>query len=103
MSRQSPPTLDIEVIDDVIRVAGDLDLSTAPCLHAALVEALRRGPSRLALDLTALNFCDSSGLSTLVHARSQLSAPGELVLHGASEQLRQLLRITNLDSSFTLT
>lgn len=103
MSRQSPAMLHIDVIDDIIRVAGDLDLSTAPCLQAALLEALRPSPSRLALDVTALNFCDSSGLSTLVHAHSQLSAPGELVLHGASEQLRQLLRITNLDSSFTLT
>lgn len=70
MSRQSPPSLHIEVTDDVIRVAGDLDLATAPCLQAALIEAFRAQPSRLALDVTALNFCDSSGLSTLVHAKA---------------------------------
>ncbi|MFD9467242.1 STAS domain-containing protein [Streptomyces sp. NPDC060027] len=46
-------------------LTGELDLATAPLLHQALTTALAGRPRRLHLDLTALVFCDGTGLRAL--------------------------------------
>jgi anti-anti-sigma factor len=56
--------------DDVIvvRVAGEVDLLTAPVLHDALADSLARGPCDLLVDLAAMTFCDVRGLTMLIQA-----------------------------------
>lgn len=103
MTTPLPDTLQIETTaEGTLRVTGSLDLATAPRLRTALAQALATQSGCLVLDVTGLAFCDSSGLSALVDAHNQLDGQGNLVLLGASDQLRQVLRITNLDSTFTL-
>lgn len=103
MTTPLPDRLQIETtVDGTIRITGSLDLATAPRLRTALAPALTAQSGCLVLDVTELAFCDSSGLSALVDAHNQLDGPGKLVLLGASDQLRQVLRITNLDSTITL-
>ncbi len=52
----------------VVSVAGELDLAAA-VPFCALVDAARdAGHRRLLLDLTDLQFCDSSGLRALIRA-----------------------------------
>lgn len=89
--------------DGRIRLIGDLDISTAPLLHAALAPALAERPPRLVLDVSELDFCDSAGLTALVQTRKTLPDTSQLVLHGSRPRIRRLLRITNLDTTFTLT
>ncbi len=51
-----------------LRVAGELDLLTAPELNAALAEA----PGDVVLDLRGVTFVDSAGLAVLVaHRRAR--------------------------------
>jgi anti-anti-sigma factor len=79
MTRLPPgETFAIDERDDdgvcVIAAAGELDLATAPRLVVQL-DAARRGDARaLIVDLTALEFCDSTGLRALIGAHGESRA-----------------------------
>jgi anti-sigma B factor antagonist len=62
----------------VVRLAGDLDLSTVPQLTGAIerTAALAPRPPRVAVDLTALEFCDSTGLRALIGAVREIEVLG---------------------------
>ena len=60
----------------MLHVKGELDLSTAPRLCVALDGARRRGARRLLVDLSEVEFCDSSGLRALVGERIEVEAEG---------------------------
>jgi anti-anti-sigma factor len=51
--------------DAVVRVAGEIDLATARRVRQAATDAVRPG-GRVAVDMSAVTFCDSSGLGALV-------------------------------------
>jgi anti-sigma B factor antagonist len=60
----------------VVAVSGELDIATAPTLCARL-DATRVGRRpRLLVDLTAVDFCDSTGLRALLGAASEVRAHG---------------------------
>jgi anti-anti-sigma factor len=60
----------------VIAVAGELDIASAPTLCARL-DATRIGRRpKLLVDLTAVDFCDSTGLRALLGAASEVRAHG---------------------------
>jgi len=60
----------------VIRLAGQLDVDSAPTLRAAVEEMLDRQVNRIVVDLTELDFCDSIGLSTFVLAHNSCTESG---------------------------
>src|SRR5947207_1691004 len=62
-----PPEFSLtqDALDDqrqVVAVAGEIDLFTAPELKAAIGEALESGRTRIVVDLTATTFLDSTAL-----------------------------------------
>ncbi|HEY2715146.1 MAG TPA: STAS domain-containing protein [Solirubrobacterales bacterium] len=54
--------------DRVIRVGGELDLSTVPTLEQELEAALGRPEGGVVVDLSELEFIDSTGIAVLVRA-----------------------------------
>ncbi|MGK3206054.1 STAS domain-containing protein [Amycolatopsis sp. MEPSY49] len=54
----------------VLAVAGEVDLLTTDRLTDAVTAALARRPAVLVIDLTAVTFLDSSGLSVLAQAHA---------------------------------
>jgi anti-sigma B factor antagonist len=52
----------------VIRVAGEIDMLTAPALDDAVRQSLREQPAKLIIDLSAAKFFSSAGISVLVAA-----------------------------------
>src|SRR3954470_8192980 len=60
----------------VIAMRGELDLATAPRLAVRIDGARREGARRLLVDLTAAEFCDSTGLRALVGCRQETVAGG---------------------------
>ena len=60
----------------VIAVAGELDIATAPKLCARLDASRTRSKPRLLVDLTEVDFCDSTGLRALLGAASEVRAHG---------------------------
>jgi anti-sigma B factor antagonist len=57
----------------VLHVAGELDLSTAPALCLRLESARRVADARVLVDLSHLEFCDSTGLRALILAAQEIA------------------------------
>lgn len=60
----------------VLRVSGELDLVTSPRVRQRVHDAVAEGRRHLVLDLSAVRFCDSSGVGVLIAARRLLSSCG---------------------------
>src|SRR6266576_997597 len=72
-----------EVVSGVPVVAApeEIDITNAPALGSALLEAAAHGHGTLVVDMTLTRFCDSSGLHTLLAAHKRAQAEGgELLL-----------------------
>jgi len=87
----------------VVAVFGDVDLATAPQLRQHLSDLVGRGCARLAVDLKATDFLDSSGLSALVSGLKRArAAGGDLVLVCPPGRIRRLLEVVALDQVFSV-
>lgn len=53
------------------------------------------------LDLSSVNFIDSTGLGSVVRALNQIDGAGSLILCGVDERVLSLLKMTRLDEIFT--
>ncbi|MEU7062857.1 STAS domain-containing protein [Streptomyces sp. NPDC053429] len=81
------------------RVAGELDVATAPQLRAQALALIEQGHRHLILDLAAVTFCDSSGFNALVGIlRCAKTADGTLVLAAVPDRLERLLDLTGLSA-----
>ncbi|MEU4422094.1 STAS domain-containing protein [Actinoplanes sp. NPDC024001] len=82
----------------VITATGEIDRDSRGDLRDAAENTLSRGRHQLILDLAAVTFCDSSGLSLFVDLHRQTEArDGWLRLAAASPDLRSMLAVTHLD------
>lgn len=81
----------------VIYVRGEIDIATCERLRDVIEPYL--GPSQsIMLDLSKVEFMDSSSLPVLVQARGRLTADGgSLVLRNPSEAARRLLTVARAD------
>jgi anti-sigma B factor antagonist len=83
--------------ESVVSVAGELDMSTAERLAEAVNAELREGRSRIVVDLSELDFCDSLGLGTLVVlSRSARNQQAYLVLRNPSPFFVRMLDVTGV-------
>lgn len=82
----------------VVAVRGELDISTAPQLRAALIEAIEAHPGAcIVADLEGLEFVDSAGLGILVGGRRRAQAgDGDLVLVSTGRNVGRILELTGL-------
>jgi anti-sigma B factor antagonist len=82
---------------------GEIDLRSAPALRAHLLEALDDRPARVILDLSAVEYVDSSGVGTMVDFKRRIDKLGAVVLLvGLQERVRSVFEITRLDKFFQI-
>lgn len=87
----------------VIRIVGEIHVSTAPELRERLDEAVDGGRTALVLDMTGVEFIDSTGLSVLLGGlRRVTAAHGRLALVCANPTVLRLFHITSLDDTFEI-
>ena len=60
----------------LLEVFGELDLATAPRMCSALDAARLQRVKRVVVDLTGVDFCDSTGLRALIGASTELRVGG---------------------------
>ena len=85
----------------LLAVAGEVDMSNADRLHDAIIEAATRADSEVEVDVSGVTFIDSTGLSALVRARSELEPRGIAIeLRNSTPQVARILEITGLGPHF---
>jgi anti-sigma B factor antagonist len=81
----------------VLVLAGELDAASAPDLKRLLDEVLAEPHARVMLDLNALAFVDSAGVSVLIRAKQAADSQGcTLVLRRPTEQLERVFALVGL-------
>ncbi|HEV2388935.1 MAG TPA: anti-sigma factor antagonist [Candidatus Acidoferrales bacterium] len=86
----------------IIDVTGDIDLASSPQMRVVLLRELKanRVP-RLALNLKAVKYMDSSGVASLVEGLKLSRQIGNrLILYGLAPALRDVLRLSHLLKMF---
>ncbi len=87
----------------VVTATGELDLYTAPRLQAALAGLLRDQADRITVDLSGVEFCDSTGMNVLLSAMKRLKEQGgALELAAPRPAVKRILQVTGLDTVFTV-
>src|SRR5512147_2397811 len=87
----------------VLEVGGEIDVYTAEKLRGRLRDIVNSGEKHVVVDLTKVEFLDSTGLGVLVGAHRRLRArDGSLDLVCPHERLLKVFRITGLDSVFAI-
>jgi len=78
----------------LIRLRGELDISTAP----AFADALSQANSEVVVDLADLAFLDASGLGILAHAYEHAQQHGDhLVVINAGPVAQRIFQLTGLE------
>jgi len=87
----------------VLDVRGEIHLSTAPRFAQCLQEMLDRGNTRIVLDLSGVEFIDSTGLSVLLTGlRRVTQLQGRMAIVCANPTVLRLFQITSLDETFDI-
>lgn len=102
--------MELVVIEDVpqgcasVQLCGDLDVVSAPYLRERLLLILDRlTPDRLILDLSNLDFMDSSGTAVLVGVERRARLTGcTFALVAPQQAVRRVLQICGLDHHFLI-
>ena len=82
----------------VVTAPEEIDITNAPELRSALLEAAAHGHGTLVVDMTRTQFCDSSGLHTLLAAHKRAQAEGgELLLVISAAPVLRVFAITGID------
>ncbi len=97
-----PATVDVTADGDRVRmsVRGDLDFG-AQRIRYEIQEALRRSAKGIDLDLSAVAFCDCSGLNLLLDARKRALSQGKtLAICANSPAVERLLGLIGAHELF---
>jgi anti-sigma B factor antagonist len=87
----------------VFKLRGSFDLATSPTVRVALAEELEKGKPDLLLDLTELEFLDSTGLGALIGAhRRAVERGGSVRMIVRDGPILRLLNITGLIRVFAV-
>lgn len=97
----------IEVVPDgdkiVVRVRGDIDAVAAPTLREALATVIDRVPGMVRVDMAAVDFLDSVGISVLVASFNRAQDAGvDFELASVPPSSRRVLEITRLTDILTI-
>ena len=85
----------------LVTASGELDLAAAPRLATVLSMAAASAEPCVVLDLSAVDFIDSTALGAIMHASTEVEAVGKRMLVVALDgPVRRLLEITNLTGRF---
>ena len=78
-------------------------LKSSPVVRQAIMNAWNKGAKSVIIDLSEVEFMDSSGLSALVSGMKALrKTGGQLSICNANAQIRTAMRLTMLDRVFPI-
>ena len=102
MERYMRSSTRIEKGTTIVDVEGQIDLGSSPALRKTLLESLQ-GTERVAVNLIAVKYIDSSGIATLLEVLKEArQSKKRLVLFGLTAAVLQVLQLTRLTTVFEI-
>jgi anti-sigma B factor antagonist len=88
----------------VIDISGDIDLATSPQLRTVLLRELKELKTpRLALNLSAVRYIDSSGIASLIEGlKAARDAKARYILFGLNTTVREVMQLSKLVKVFEI-
>ncbi|WP_449065535.1 STAS domain-containing protein [Planomonospora algeriensis] len=88
----------------IVTIVGEIDLYTAPRLQSEFDRLLdERAAAFMVVDMSGVEFCDSTGMNVLLSALKRLREQGGILeMAGPRPAVRKILQVTGLDSVFTV-
>lgn len=86
-----------------VRIAGTLDVNTAPELGALIDTLVQERRTRVVVDLAGLELIDSSGVAVLVALYKRVrAAGGQVQVTNARDQPLAIFKLLRMDKVFLL-
>lgn len=79
-----------------------VDASKAPAFKDEMTKCIDSGPNQIVLDLSGVEFIDSSGLGAVVSCLKRVGPAGSLAIAGATGAVSRLFTLTRMDRVFAL-
>jgi len=104
----SQPELTVTTSTDgattVLGVSGEIDIGTAPVLRETFLRLLDQDEiPEIALDVSGVTFCDSSGLAVLLMGARRWQSEGKrFALRSPSQTLARLVDLTGVRRAFEI-
>lgn len=87
----------------VLDIEGEVDVYTAPQLKQDIVQIAERGVKHLIVNLSKVEYLDSTGLGVLIGGLKRLrEGEGNLALVGPGMRILRIFEITGLDKIFDI-
>jgi len=87
----------------ILHVEGEVDVYTSPRLKQEIVKQAESGTKRLIVDLSKIEYLDSTGLGVLIGGLKRFrEAEGNLALLGPGMRILRIFEITGLDKIFDI-
>ncbi|HLW08083.1 MAG TPA: STAS domain-containing protein [Marinilabiliaceae bacterium] len=87
----------------VVMLTEKLDTTVAPTLKSELILLAGNSEKNILLDLSNCNYCDSSGLSSILVAnRLCKNSEGVFILAGLQPPVERLITVSQLDAVITI-
>lgn len=79
-----------------------IDASSASDFKGKMIDWITGGSNRIVLDLSEVDFIDSSGLGAIVSSLKAIGNQGDLIICGIGETVLSLFRLTRMDRVFQI-
>ena len=79
-----------------------LDSRSAINLKSSVLDLVKQGATDVVLNLSSVDFVDSTGLGAIVLTRKAVGNKGEVILTGVREPVMTMFRLTRTDALFRI-
>lgn len=87
----------------VVKAHGEVDLSTSPQLRDAILKAVASSGGAVGVDLSAVEYMDSSGVATLVEGLKATKGKGrDFALLAPAQPVMKVLQLARLETVFDI-
>ncbi len=90
-------TLEVKKNLQIFRLTGQLDSFSEPVIARVVGDHIKSGPKHIILDLTAIDFIDSSGLGALVKLAKQAQSNGGTLQVIPNARVTQTVKLVRLE------
>src|ERR1700694_2695844 len=102
MAKRSNAILATERLN-VLPLEGEIDLHVSPRIAVSLAQIAQRKQRQVVVDLSRVNYIDSSGLAVLIEGMQNVEEyGGKFALAGLQETVRSIFELARLDQVFQI-